>query len=65
MDYMYIFSKHDKWKRVDEFIFETYCYTDKSERLSLHKEHIFNIEIYLCLLHYVQSWVLYGIAYIY
>ncbi len=43
MDYMFIFSKHDKWKRFDEFIFETYCFTDKMERLSLRKEHIFNI----------------------
>ena len=43
MDYMYIVSKHDKWKRFDEFIFETCCYNDQANRLSLHKEHIFNI----------------------
>lgn len=43
MDYMYILSKQDKWKRFDEFIFETCSFTDKANRLSLHKEHIFNI----------------------
>jgi hypothetical protein len=43
MDYMYIFSKHDKWKRFDEFIFETHCCADKRERISLHQEHVFNI----------------------
>jgi len=43
MDYMFVFSKYDKWKRFDEFIFETHCYTDKKERLSLQQEHVFNI----------------------
>jgi hypothetical protein len=43
MDYMFVFSKYESWKRFDDFIFENHCFTDKAERLSLRKEHVLNI----------------------
>jgi len=43
MDYMFVYSKYEKWKRFDEFIFATCSHIDKAERQSLNKEDLFNI----------------------
>jgi hypothetical protein len=43
MDLMHIQSKYVKYKRFNEYIWEEFCYTDKSEKLSLQKNYVEDI----------------------
>jgi hypothetical protein len=43
MDLMHIQSKYVKYKRFNEYIWAEFCYTDKSEKLSLQKNYVEDI----------------------
>lgn len=65
MNRMYLNSKYHNWIQFDEFIFDHFSYTDFHGRMSLTKEHIFNIsqlarimakfEIYLRILEDIEQ----------
>ena len=46
MDLMHIQSKYEKYKRFNEYIWAEFCYTDKSEKLSLQKNYVEDIFLF-------------------